>query len=183
MSRTRVGLALSGAALLLACGGVAAAATGAPSADPALGDSVAMASPTPTTSPTADDGDEARDDDGADQGDDDADQGDDDAGDDAPGTGAVGPDAAGPAHHGLCTAWSHVQHSPGRAAQSTAFRNVQQIDCSDVLTKEKGTEDADEGTDAGKGSKSSKSSKDKAAKNKAAKGKTSKSTSGSHGKR
>ena len=39
-------------------------------------------------------------------------------------TGGVGPDAAGPAHHGLCTAWSHVQGTPGKAADSTAFRNL-----------------------------------------------------------
>ena len=87
-------------------------------------------------------------------------------------TGGVGPDAAGPAHHGLCTAWSHVQHSPGKAAQSTAFRNVRQVDCSDVATKEKG--------DEGKSSKGSKSSKDKATKDKSSKGSSSKGRSGAH---
>jgi hypothetical protein len=40
------------------------------------------------------------------------------------GTGsAVGPDATGPAAHGLCTAWSHVADK-GKAAKSPAFRNL-----------------------------------------------------------
>ena len=164
MSRTRVGLALSGAALLLACGGVAAAATGAPSAGPALGSSTAASSPTPSVSPTSDDEDKQGDDAGEDEGDDQGeDQEQDGSGDDSgeagdTRTGGVGPDASGPAHHGLCTAWSHVKDAPGKAAQSTAFRNVQEVDCSDVVTKPKGTGDADEGADSGKGSKPSKSS-------------------------
>ena len=38
---------------------------------------------------------------------------------------AVGPDATGPAAFGLCTAWEHVQASPGRAAEkSVAFHNL-----------------------------------------------------------
>jgi len=37
----------------------------------------------------------------------------------------VGPDATGPAAFGLCTAWEHVQASPGSAAdKSVAFRNL-----------------------------------------------------------
>ena len=178
MSRTRVGLALSGAAILLACGGVAAAATGAPSTGPNSGVPTVSASPTPTASPTSEDEDEPGDDIGEDEGAEDADT--DDGGD--PGrarTGGVGPDAAGPAHHGLCTAWSHVKDTPGKAAQSTAFRNVQQVDCSDVVPKQKGTTD-----DEGKGSKASKDkpAKDKPAGHKPANDKSSKDKKGSHAK-
>lgn len=37
--------------------------------------------------------------------------------------GAVGPDATGPAAHGLCTAWANVADK-GKAAESPAFRNL-----------------------------------------------------------
>jgi hypothetical protein len=78
-----------------------------------------------------------------------------------------------------------VQLTPGKAAQSTAFRNVQQVDCSDVVTKEKGTEDADEetGSKSSKSSKPSKPSKDKATKDTSSKGSSSKGKSAAHGKR
>jgi len=151
VTRSRVGIALSGAAILLACGGVAAAAAGAPlSAGLASADPTVSVSPTPTPSPSATDDDGA----GTGSGDgSDTDEGDDsgtDAGGDSPeaGTGGVGPDAAGPAHHGLCTAWSHVQGTPGKAADSTAFRNLQAVGCDDVTPRPE--PDAEEpGTDAG----------------------------------
>ena len=156
MNRSRVGIALSGAAILLACGGVAAAAAGAPpsaglvSADPTVS---VTATATPDPSDTDDDGVEPADDDGSadDQGDQN-DQDATDAGDDsgATGTGGVGPDAAGPAHHGLCTAWSHVQGTPGKAADSTAFRNLQAVGCDDVpATTEPGDDDATDEGDSG----------------------------------
>lgn len=158
MNRSRVGIALSGAAILLACGGVAAAAAGAPpsaglvSADPTVS---VPAAATPALSDTDDDGVEPGDDGSTDDQGDQADEGDQDAtdaGDDsgATGTGGVGPDAAGPAHHGLCTAWSHVQGTPGKAADSTAFRNLQAVGCDDVpATAEPGDDDATDEGDSG----------------------------------
>ena len=68
--------------------------------------------------------------------------------------GGVGPDAAGPAHRGLCNAWSHVKDTPGNAANSTAFRNLQEVGCDDVALKPKGgsdKDDAEDGTNPGKG--------------------------------
>jgi len=41
----------------------------------------------------------------------------------APAT-AVGPDATGPAAHGLCTAWSHAKPAKRTASHSVAFRNL-----------------------------------------------------------
>ena len=37
---------------------------------------------------------------------------------------AVGPDGAGPAAFGLCTAWTHVQANGQVAEKSVAFRNL-----------------------------------------------------------
>jgi len=159
VTRSRVGIALSGAAILLACGGVAAAAAGAPlSAGLASADPTVSVSPTPTPSPSATDDDGAGTGSGdgsdTDEGDDSGTAEGDDSGTDAggvspeAGTGGVGPDAAGPAHHGLCTAWSHVQGTPGKAADSTAFRNLQAVGCDDVTPRPE--PDAEEpGTDAG----------------------------------
>jgi hypothetical protein len=215
VNRSRVGIALSGAAILLACGGVAAAAAGAPpsaglvSADPTVS---VTATATPDPSDTDDDGVEPADDDGsADDQDDQDDQGDQndqdatDAGDDsgATGTGGVGPDAAGPAHHGLCTAWSHVQGTPGKAADSTAFRNVQAVGCDDVpATTEPGDDDATDEGDSGEtrppgtgqgktktehssstaSTKTSKSSKTSKGAKGSTSGKGAKRTHGSHGR-
>ena len=196
MTRSRVGIALSGAAILLACGGVAAAAAGAPlSAGPGSADPTVSVSPTPTPSPS-DDGADTGSDDGSD-----TDEGDDsatDAGGDSPeaGTGGVGPDAAGPAHHGLCTAWSHVQGTPGKAADSTAFRNLQAVGCDDVTPAAEpdvegtGTDAGDSGaprsTGQGKGQgkpeHSSSTTTTKSDKPTTRAGKGSKGTGGSHGR-
>jgi hypothetical protein len=209
VNRSRVGIALSGAAILLACGGVAAAAAGAPpsaglvSADPTVS---VTATATPDPSDTDDDGVEPADDDGS--ADDQGDQNDrdaTDAGDDsgATGTGGVGPDAAGPAHHGLCTAWSHVQGTPGKAADSTAFRNLQAVGCDDVpATTEPGDDDATDEGDSGEtrppgtgqgktktehssstaSTKTSKSSKTSKGAKGSTSGKGAKRTHGSHGR-
>ena len=68
-------------------------------------------------------------------------------------TGGVGPDAAGPAHHGLCTAWSHVRDTPGRAAQSPAFRNLQEAGCEDgaATRGDEKKKEKDEATSPGQG--------------------------------
>lgn len=150
MSRSRVGIALSGAAVLFACGGVAAAAAGSPLGPGiATGDpSVSLSStPTPGSAP-ADDGVEEGEDGSTDaEGEEDGEDGDgQEAGDDSgeAAAGGVGPDAAGAAHHGLCTAWSHVMDAPGKAADSTAFRNLQAVGCDDVVTEPEPGEDDDD---------------------------------------
>ena len=206
MSRSRVGLALSGAAILLVCGGVAAAAAGAP---PEVGSTseqpTGSVSPTATSSPSDVDDTDDEDVEGAGQDGSDADEaGDQDTTEDQDAdetaTGGVGPDAMGPAHHGLCTAWSHVQGTPGKAADSTAFRNVALVDCSDVTPEQEpgeadddATEDdadatlpSESGTDSGaakvthpastgKGHSKNKVSKNRVFKSKASKTKASKS--------
>ena len=65
MNRSRVGIALSGAAILLACGGVAAAAAGAP-----LGAGLVTADPTVSVTATATPAPSDTDDDGVEPGDD-----------------------------------------------------------------------------------------------------------------
>jgi hypothetical protein len=148
MSRSRVGLALSGAAILFVCGGVAAAAAGTPPEVGSTSEQPAVSvAPTPPSSASPSDVDDTEDTDdtGVEAADEDGPDADQDA--DEPGTGGVGPDATGPAHHGLCTAWSHVQGTPGKAADSTAFRNVALVDCSDVTTVQEPGEADDDATE------------------------------------
>ena len=129
MPTPRLGAAVTGAAIVLLCSGVAAAAAVVVTDDP-----TGSATPSTSSSPGG--------------------KGSDGRGKDKGRTGGVGPDAAGPAHHGLCTAWSHVRDTPGRAAQSPAFRNLQEVGCEDgAATRgdDKKKKEKDEATGPGQG--------------------------------
>lgn len=123
----RLGAAAFGAATVLLCSGVAAA--------PAVVTDGPTGSGTPSSS--SDPGGKGSDGRGQGEG----------------RTGGVGPDAAGPAHHGLCTAWSHVRDTPGRAAQSPAFRNLQEAGCEDgaATRGDEKKKEKDEATSPGQG--------------------------------
>ncbi|TQJ50237.1 hypothetical protein FBY26_1937 [Phycicoccus sp. SLBN-51] len=125
---SRIGVAAAGV-LLLGFGGVGAFALTGSSTE---GRTAAVPTVAPTTGPAgvlAPSTQFA----GSGEAGDDADDASDDTGD-ADGSGtpksgaapttAVGPDAKGPAAHGLCTAWSHAKPSKRTAGHSVAFRNL-----------------------------------------------------------
>ncbi|SES50069.1 hypothetical protein SAMN05216199_0604 [Pedococcus cremeus] len=124
---SRIGVAAAGA-LLLGFGGVGAFALTGSSTE---GRTAAVPTVAPTTGPGGVPAPSAQVS-GSDESDESGDASD-DAGD-ADGSGtpksgaapttAVGPDAKGPAAHGLCTAWSHAKPSKRTAGHSVAFRNL-----------------------------------------------------------
>jgi hypothetical protein len=123
---SRIGVAAAGV-LLLGFGGVGAfALTGSstqdrpaavPEAAPTTGVPAAPASATKPSGQRTDAEDQA------DKSGDDADESGTPKSGAAPTT-AVGPDATGPAAHGLCTAWSHAKPAKRTASHSVAFRNL-----------------------------------------------------------
>jgi hypothetical protein len=121
---SRIGVAAAGV-LLLGFGGAGAFALtgstteGRTAAVPGVAPTTGATGPAGTTTPSGPttDADDQSDDT------DDADESGTPKSGAAPAT-AVGPDATGPAAHGLCTAWSHAKPSKRTASHSVAFRNL-----------------------------------------------------------